>query len=292
MEAASSGAHAPMELRPYSDVEYVFEPHNASLETAREYIHDVWIRRRFAIALAQSELRGPRASTVLGEVWGVLDPLFQAGIYLFLIIVIRGSGKNSTQLLTMIMSGIFLFQFTATAMSEGGRAIQRNKGLVLNSTFPRALLPLSVVYKGFLALAPAMAIYAFIHVVMGAPISTALFILPLLFFLQVCISIGLALILSTLTVFIRDMSNILDYIMRILLFATPVIYPITQLPSSLQTILIVNPIFNLFAAYQAIFQGRPPRFTDIVIAGIWALVLPIAGFRIFVSHERGFAMRL
>lgn len=284
----------PAELRPYSDVTYVFEPNSLGLVSAGAYLEEVWDRRRFAVALAQSELRGPRASTVLGEVWGVLDPLFQAAIYWFLITVIRGKGvnTNSSQMLTQIMSGFFLFQFTATAMSEGGRSIIRNKGLILNTTFPRALLPMATLYKGLLELGPAMVVYAVVHVLMGAPVGAGLFALPFLFVLQVSISAGLAMIFSTLTIYIRDMSNILDYIMRILLFATPVIYPVAQLPASLQSILIVNPIFNLFAAYQAIFAGQLPSFSSVAITVVWAIVLPIFGFRLFVSHERGFAMRL
>lgn len=282
-------------LRPYSDVEYVFAAGAPGLESARQYIGDVWDRRRFAMVLAKSELRGPRASTALGEVWSVLDPLFQAGIYWFLITVIRG-GKGGASAnnarLAMIMSGIFLFTFTSSAMGEGGRAIIRNKGLVLNSTFPRALLVASTMYKAILALIPAMVVYAGVHVLLGRPFGAGLFLLPLLFLLQLLISTGLALILAVLTVFVRDMTNILQYVMRVMLFATPILYQVTQLPNTVRTVLILNPVFNLFSAYQTVFNGGMPSTTDLFVTTAWAIILPLVGFRIFVARERAFAMRL
>ena len=66
--------------REYSDVEYVFGPHDHSLPDLRHYVRDVWDRRAFMVANARAELKGPYAGTVLGEAWQVLDPLFQAMI--------------------------------------------------------------------------------------------------------------------------------------------------------------------------------------------------------------------
>ena len=70
--------------REYSDVEYVFEPHSATMPNLREYVAGLWERRTFMVALAQADLRGSRAKTRLGAVWTVLDPLFMAAIYFFL----------------------------------------------------------------------------------------------------------------------------------------------------------------------------------------------------------------
>ncbi|MEZ5179779.1 MAG: hypothetical protein R2746_16295 [Acidimicrobiales bacterium] len=72
----------------------------------------------------------------------MIDPLFQAAIYWFLITMIRSSpSQDTTYRLTILISGIFLFTFSSTVVSGGGRSIIRNKGLMLNSTFPRILLP-------------------------------------------------------------------------------------------------------------------------------------------------------
>lgn len=281
-------------LRPYSGVEYVFTPHTSSLPPVRAYLQEVWGRRNFVVAMAKADVRGARSRTVLGEFWALLDPIFMAAIYWFVITMIRGGtgGMDANERLTILVSGIFLFTFTAQSMSGGGRSIISNKGLMLNSTFPRVLLPLTVVYKGLMNLGPMLAIYVLVHLFLGGPIGVGIFVLPLLILLQVCITTGLALIFATVTVFIRDMANVLDYIQRVLFFATPILYPVSMLSDSLRSVLAVNPLFALFSSYQAIVTGGVPGIGLVLQAAAWALVLLVVGFRLFVANERGFALRL
>lgn len=289
---ADAAAAEEPELRPYSDVEYVFEPHSSAMPPVRRYLQDAWDRRHFVVAMAKADLRGPRSRTGLGELWAIADPLFQAGIYWFLLSTIRSNGSDQTERLTILVSGIFLFTFTSTVLGGGGRSIIRNKGLMLNSTFPRILLPATEIYKGLLDLGPYLAVYAVIHLLLGGPIGPGLFVLPLLLVLQILISSGLALIFATLTVFVSDMSNLLDYIMRVLFFTTPILYPVADLPSLAVTLLKINPFFALFAAYQAVVTGGVPGFDLIAQAMFWAVVTCYFGFRLFVSRERAFALRL
>jgi teichoic acid transport system permease protein len=280
------------QLRPYSDVEYVFEPHSSTLPAVRAYLQDAWDRRHFVAAMAKADLRGPRSRTGLGELWAIADPLFQAGIYWFLLSTIRSTGGDNTERLTILVSGIFLFTFSSTVLSGGGRSIIRNKGLMLNSTFPRILLPATEVYKGLLDLGPYLAVYVVIHLLLGGPVGPGIFVLPLLIVLQVMISSGLALIFATLTVFISDMSNLLDYVMRVLFFTTPILYPVSELPPLAVTLLKINPFFTLFACYQKVVTGGLPNPTDLLQSVVWAVLLCVVGFRVFVTHERGFALRL
>ena len=224
--AAADGDSAP--LYAYSDVEYVFKPHDNSLPEAREYIQSVWDRRDFIREMASANVKQRGAGTVLGKAWGVIDPLFQAMIYWFLFNIIRGRG-GETEWLLIVISGVFFWNLSSSGLNGGGRAIQRSKGLVLNSTFPLALLPISNLYKAFLDFLPTFGVYMLIHLVMGGPIGVGLTMLPFLFVLQMSMTVGLSLIFATLTVYIKDMTNLLDYVMRILFFMTPIIYPVAQL---------------------------------------------------------------
>ena len=279
---------------PYSGEVQVFVPHAKTLPPVGPYLRDAWDRRHFVVAMAKADLRGPRSRTGLGELWAIADPLFQALVYWFVINTIRsGPGRESDLRLIILVSGIFLFTFSSTVVGGGGRSIIRNKNLMLNTQFPRILLPATEVYKGLLDLGPYMAVYAVIHVLLlGGPLGPGLLMLPLLLLLQLGISTGIALIFATLTVYISDMSNILDYCMRILFFTTPILYPVTALPPLAATLLQVNPFFAIFACYQAVFTGGLPNPMYVFQATIWAVVLMIVGFRIFASHERGFALRL
>jgi ABC-type polysaccharide/polyol phosphate export permease len=287
---------AEVPQKAYSDVVYVFEPNTKVLPPLREYLEDLWSRRRFMVELARAESRGSRSSTVLGELWAVIDPLFQVGLYWFLLSIIRqGKGARSGSLsenLVLMVGGIFLFTLTSTTVTAGGRSILSAKNLMLNSTFPRALLPLSAAYKAVVEFLPTIFIYLLFHIAFGQSFGLGFFALPLLFVIQMVMGIGLGLIFATFTVFLRDTTNILGYIMRVLFFATPVIYPATAIPDSLKVFLQLNPLLALFTAYQAIILGGTPNPVDVVVSAVWATLFIVIGYRLFVSNERSFALRL
>lgn len=277
-----------------SEVVQVFEPNSFNLPSLTEYMAELWARRQFLVELAQREVRGLRSSTLLGELWTLADPLFQATIYWFLFVAIRGGtgGGRSTEYVTTIIGSVFLFNFTRIAISDGGRSIIRHKGLVLNAVFPRALLPLSEVYKGFLATLPALAVYAVVHLAVRAPITRAVFILPLLLVIQTTLNLGLAFLFSTATAYFKDVSTLLNYVLRLLTFATPVVYPVSTLTPGIRQLLSWNPLFALFSAFQSVITGKVPSPGLIVQAAFWAILIFVSGVWVFLRHERSFALHV
>ena len=179
------------------------------------------------------------------------------------------------------------------ALNEGGRSVLANRSLMLNSSFPRALLPIASVYKGLLGLAPAAwrSTSSSTSPWVG-PIGAGLATLPFLLAIHTVLNLGLAMLVATLTVYVRDVGNALNYIIRILLFTTPVIYPASVLSPTLQKLLIWNPLFPLFTCYQAVQAGGSPPASDLLLATVFAVVFFVIGARVFLSHERAFALRL
>ncbi len=280
--------------RPRSGIVYVFEPNTKVRPPLRVYAKEVWDRRRFLVAMADADLKGATSSTFLGTIWVVIDPIFQAAIYYLLITILRGNGSNedSSTRIALMVGCIFMFSLLTGTVAEGSRSILKAKNLLLNSTFPRALLPLSVVYKQLRGFLPSIPIYILFHLMLGMPITVAVCLVPLLFVLQILMASGFALLFATLTVFVRDTSNILNYIMRILFFSTPVLFPATSIPSNVKPFLQIGPFYGLFASYQAIIVGDVPNPLAIVQAAIWTTFAVVVGYRLFVSHERSFAMHL
>lgn len=276
------------------EVVQVFEPNALTLPPLGEYASELVARRRFLVELAEAEVRGLRSSTFLGELWSLVDPLFQATIYWFLFVVIRGGtgGARSTEYVTAIIGSVFLFNFTRISISDGGRSVLRHKGLVLNAVFPRALLPISEVYKGFLSTLPALTVYGFLHLLLRAPITEAIFVLPLLLLIQSVLNLGLAFLFSTATAYFKDVSTMVNYVVRLLTFATPVVYPVSTLPSGISQILSWNPLFALFSAYQAVITGELPSLGLIVQSAAWATILLVGGVWVFLRHERSFALHV
>jgi len=287
--SSSAGAvDAPAQEADH-EVVSVFEAGRSTRPELRPYLESLWERRPFMMALAKAEIRGRRSSTTLGSLWALIDPMFQAAIYLFLYLIIRGGNGRATSFLPVILGGMFLFRYTGTAINDGGRSVRNARELMLSSTFPRAVLPLSAVYKGALNFIPSIFVFVVVYLLLGAPLHASLLFPPALFAVQTVTNIGIALLMSTATVFVRDIENALSMITRILLFTTPVIYPIALLPPDLKAILQFNPLYPLFANYQMIINGGSLDLRLTFWAIFWAGALLAAGSWLFLRYEHAMA---
>ncbi len=221
-----------------------------------------------------------------------------AGIYFFLFTIIRSGGGRSTDFIPLIVGGILLFQVSGGAITQGGTSIRRGKNLMLNSTFPRAILPLTAIYKLVLGTLPAIPIILLAQLTFSDWNPSKAFSVELLWFvplfiIQIVISIGFALLISTLVVFFTDASNLMQYVSRVLFFSTPIVYPWGLIgDSSLLKYVRWQPLFGVFVNYQKILLGIRPDFAMMATAAVWAVALLIIGFWVFLRNERRFASKI
>jgi ABC-type polysaccharide/polyol phosphate export permease len=110
--------------------------------------------------------------------------------------------------------------------------------------------------------------------------------------MQQVMNIGIALLVSTFVTLVPDAANVMQYITRVLFFATPVVYPVALLPASAKVFISWQPLFPLFASYQAIFSGTMPKLALLIETALWSIFLLVVGTRVFLRHEREFAMHL
>jgi teichoic acid transport system permease protein len=274
----------------YSDAEYVFEPHSRNMPDVRKYVAALWTRRQFLVELARADLRADRSRKKLGNLWSVFDPLFQALVYFFLYNVLRPGAR--TGFLPILIGGIFLFQLSMASFTEAGSSIKRGRGLMLKSTFPRALLPLSTLFKVYRRFIPSACVFLVLFPLVGGRFGAGVFVLPLIFALQIVMNVGIALLVSTYVTLVPDGTNMIQYLTRLLFFATPVIYPISILPPGARLLVFWQPLFPLFASYQAILSGGVPSFSLILQTTLWAFALLAIGIRVFLRREREFAIHL
>lgn len=276
---------------PDDEIVFVYEPHVRYVPPLRPYLRELWARRAFAAEMARSKVKGKRSNTLLGGVWALLDPLFMVALYYFLFSVIREGARPST-FVPMLISGILHFQVSTAAMTEGGQSVAGAANLMLNSTFPRMLLPLSTVYGGVLAFLPSIPIIFGALVFLDAEISLQLSWWFLLFPLQMVIAIGLALMISTAVVFFADVKNMLTYLSRIMFFTAPVIYPADFLSDTIINAIRWMPFFGIFFNYQKIINGLRPDMGMMAISVGWAIGGMIVGAWLFLRYEREFASKL
>ncbi len=270
----------------------VYEAHGRSLPNLRVYFSNVWKQRRLVGAIAQATMKGAHLDTWFGRLWTILNPLLLGLTYYLLIGIILG--KDITiEYLAILLGGLFAFYYTRSSVGVGANSIVKGGAMVRATSVPRIILPMAAVAVALRTYIPTLGAYAVFHILGGLPITPALLMVPVIIFIQTILNVGLAFIFSTATVFFRDTSSFLPYMLRIWMYLTPVLYLYSQVPARILPFMELNPLFRLFAAWQQILlEGDFPSWENIVISFAWAIAYLLIGGYVFLSKEREFAIRI
>jgi teichoic acid transport system permease protein len=279
--------------QPYREAT-VYESTASGLPQLRPYLTDLWGRRRFIWHLARTDLKAEHYDSAIGQVWVVLDPLLMAAVYFLLRTVVRPSGNASARsaIIAHLVWAVFFFTFVSNAMQTGARSLLSGRNLILNASFPRAVLPLVSIVKSVFDFLPTMLVYFAFHAVLGQPFGLSLIMLPVVIVILTLMNVGLALLFAPLMVFFRDTSGFLPYINRIWLYITPALFFISEIPPKLLAYLRWNPLFPSFAALEQIFNAHFPSAGYLLAALAWAVGFFLVGAIVFLAREREFAVRL
>ena len=212
----------------------IYEPFKGGLPPVIPYFSDVWRRREFISAYSRSELRAQNFGSFFGQLWLILNPLILAFVYYLLIIVI--GGNTGSERFAHLTAGLFLFYFITNSMMAGSKSITSGGKLVLNSAFPRLILPISATVISFFKFLPTFFVLGVIHLILGLPIGPELFYLVPVLVASIIFALGTAILTSILNVYFRDTRNFLPYFTRAWLYLSPVLYTVEQLKPALKPI--------------------------------------------------------
>jgi teichoic acid transport system permease protein len=276
----------------YLGEHHVYEPHRAGLPKMRPYFRELWGRKSFAFELSHTEMQAANTNTFFGQAWLVINPLLLASVYFVLVQIVSGKPKNA-EYFAHLTSGIFLFYFISGALLSGAGSVVSGGRLIMNTSFPKMLLPISATYTAFRRFLPTLLVYAVLHVVAGLPIGLNLLWVFVILLEAVCFALGLAMFFATAQVYFRDTKSFLPYTMRIWLYLTPVLWFAEMAPKRLQPFLPYNPLYGIMGSWsRVLIQGHRPSMSLLLLGAAWSVGTLVAGGLYFMSREREFAVRL
>jgi teichoic acid transport system permease protein len=243
--------------------------------------------------MARTDMRAQHLDTNFGRLWLLLNPLLLAGVYFILVDIIR-RGHQKPHYLQHLVLEIFAYYFVSGAIRAGARTVVGGGKLVLNTAFPRLLLPLSSVLEHFLRFLPTLAIYAVIHAIAGLPVGPHLLLVIPILVMLVGIAAGLSMFVSAVQVYFRDLTQFLPYMLRLWLYLSPVLWTVTEIDKrGLHFLVWINPIGPpLVALSDLVIDGYVPAASLFAASAGWAIFLLFIGSVFFMSRERDFAVRL
>lgn len=245
------------------------------------------IRRRHLALIQQIATLQHRLldqSTSLGYLWSLLHPLLLL-VVLYAIFSMR-VGQGVQHYAVFLLIGLVQFTHFSKSIASAMRVLYRMRSIVTNVIFPKDLL----VYSSLLADAPEFVISMLATVVIamltGVPITWALLALPLVIVLQMLLVLAISLFLSMLYVFVRDLDHIYEVAMRLLFFATPMIYSLDFLSPRARRFAMLNPLTHLIGYSRSIIlEGRLPDATQFLLFLALTLALVYVAVLIFRRAE-------
>jgi ABC-type polysaccharide/polyol phosphate export permease len=214
-----------------------------------------------------------------------------SAVYFLLIVIIGGSGGAIRY--GHLTASLFLFYLVSNSLSGGVKSVTAGQRLILNTAFPRMMLPISATVIAFFKFIPTLLVFMIMRTVLGLPFGwEMLWSIPIIL-VTLIFSLGVAILISTVNVYFRDIASFLPYMTRTLLYLSPILYEAADLKPKLKTLELFNPLFPILDSWsRALVHGQAPISSHLLIALGWAVGIFLVGTYFFLSREREFAVRL
>ena len=271
-------------------------PHAAQPTSLMALGKTLWSNRQLIAQMTRREVLGRYKGSALGLAWSFFNPVLMLAVYTFVFSVVfqmrwgLGEGESKTQFAVVLFVGMIVHGLLAEVLNRAPGLILGNVNYVKKVVFPLEILPVvsmgaalfhSLVSFGVLLLAFAL-FNGFLH---WTAVLAPLVVLPL-----VILTLGLAWMLASLGVFLRDVGQTIGVVTTVMMFLAPVFYPITAVPEELRPLMMANPLtFIIEQAREVLIWGRLPNWIGLGIYTLIATTVAWAGYAWFQKTRKGFA---
>lgn len=257
-------------------------------------LKEIYEYRHMIISLVKKDLRGRYKGSVLGFLWTFINPLLQLVVFTIVFSIIMRAGYEQYYLFLFV--ALVPWMFFASSVQDGSTSILREKDMVKKIYFPREVLPIATVTSGFVNMLLTFIVIFAVILVSGRGINLlAVLFLPVVMIVEYIFCLGCALIVASLTVYLRDLQYMLGIVVMALQYLTPVMYGVDMVENSGvpewgKVIFNLNPLTPIINIYREIlYYGNVPDIADLLFALIIGVLFIIIGAVLFRKLQKGFA---
>lgn len=239
----------------------------------------------------KKDVGGKYKNSVLGVLWSFLYPLLQIAVYAIVFpLIMRSNMENYT---VFVCCGLIPWNFFSTAISRSSFTMIENGNILKKVYFPREILPISVVTSEAVNFVISTIIILAFVLGTGMGLTWYVIFYPVILLIQYILLIGISLFVSSITVYFRDLQHFIGIALRLLFYATPIVYATNIIPESYQWILRLNPMTFIIDGYRSIFYyQQQPDFISLGITLLVSLILCVVGYLLFSKLQKRFAEEL
>lgn len=255
----------------------------------------VWRQRVLLRRMTWREISARYRESVLGTIWAVINPLLMLAIYTFVFGYMLkskwpGQGDNKLLFAVTLFAGLIVNTLFAETVNNSTKVIVDNANYVKKVVFPLEMLPLVVLGTALFHAAVSFGILLVANELVGTGLHWTMLLLPLVVAPIVLATAGVAWMLASLGVFLRDASQIVGFVTAFMMFLSPIFYPLSAFPPTLQKWLFLNPLtLPVVQVRQVVINAALPAWRELAISYAVGLIVAAVGLWWFERTRQGFA---
>jgi lipopolysaccharide transport system permease protein len=268
-------------------------PHPVSLGSL---VRNLWRQRGLILQMTKRDVIGRYKGSVMGVMWSLFNPLFLLVIYTFVFSVVfkarwgAGPVESKSEFAVLLFVGMIVHSLFAETLNRAPGLILNNVSYVKKIVFPLEILPAVAICAALFHALVSVFVLAVVFIVLNGYLQWTAVFLPLVLLPLIVLTLGIAWGLASLGVFLRDIAQPIGLIMTVLLFASPVFYPLTALPEFIRPWLMLNPLtFVIEQARAVLIFGQLPNWTGLAIYSLASVAIAWMGYAWFQKTRKGFA---
>jgi lipopolysaccharide transport system permease protein len=275
----------------------VINPHAAQPTSPIALVTSLWRNRQLIGQMTRREVVGRYKGSAMGLAWSFFNPVFMLIVYTFVFSEIfkgrwtdSGENESKTQFAVILFAGMIMLSLFSEILNRAPGLIVSNINYVKKVVFPIEILPVvssgAALFHCLISLAVLTTAFALFN---GYLHWTIVFI-PFVLLPLIVLSTGIAWILASLGVFLRDVSQTIVIITTVMTFLSPVFYPVTAVPERFRALIMANPLtFIIEQAREVLIWGRQPNWIGLISYTIVAALVAWIGYAWFQKTRKGFA---
>jgi len=270
----------------------VIRPHSRLFDL---HLADVWMYRDLLWMFVRRDFVAVYTQTILGPMWFFIQPLLTTLVFT---IIFSGVAKIPTDgypAILFYLAGTTPWNYFATCLTKTSNTFVANAGIFGKVYFPRLIVPLSIVVSTIIQFGIQFALFVGVlvyYLATGAAIAPQwgmiVVLTPALILLMAALGLGAGIVVSSLTTKYRDFTFLIAFGVQLMMYATPIIYPMGSIPQKWHWLIQLNPMTAPVEAFRAIFLGGPIPWSELGFCTALTAVLLFVGIVIFNQVEKSF----
>ncbi len=257
-------------------------------------LDEIWNYRDLFVLFIRRDITVSYKQTVLGPLWFFIQPMLTTLMFLLVFGRIAKISTDGVPPILFYLGGITVWNYFSECLRLTSDTFVKNAGLFGKVYFPRIITPLSIVSSNLVKFSIQFALFLgvfFYYYLTDSTIqpNITLILLPVYILILALLAMGFGLIISAMTTKYRDLTFLIQFGVQLWMYATPVIYPVSQIPEKFRWVIIINPVSSLVEAFKYGFTGSGDFFSNgIIYSAVFAVVLFVISLAIFNRTEKTF----